>query len=201
MFFRKWVGFLRPRRPQPTGVDEVTAEAAVLAKEVLCSVDVIQQLGNGMVLLREMFAEGGPLAALRWPWEELAPVVERHIAQVTAEVEDMAERRARLFQRCAPELLSPERVERFERELRRVLMEPGRTVPERRALAVSILAMRGAPRHPPYTSARLHTVAWLMMAQITEWAGLRMGLDLTGERGPGEAPGEPQGTPRSKLIH
>ena len=123
------------RRGRPTGVDEVTAEAAVLAEEVLCSADRFQQVSQGMCLMREMFREDGPLAPLRWSWDEFVPVVERHIFRVTEEVEDMEERRALLFERCAPDLLGPERVERFDQEFRRVLMEPGRTPGERRALA------------------------------------------------------------------
>lgn len=158
------------RDSTPPEVDAVVAEAASLARELYSSPDVMQRVSDGLVLLREMFREGGPLAALRWSWDEFVPVVERHIFRVTDEVEDMDERRDRLFDRCAPELVDPERVERFDRELRRALMAPGRTLEERCALAVAVLELWSVPRHPPYTHERHQTMAWLMMAQVTEWA-------------------------------
>lgn len=195
------LSFLPPRRGRPTGVDEVTAEAAVLAEDVLHSPDVLRALSDGMVLLREMFREEGPLASLRWSWDEFAPVVERHIYQVTAEVEDMDERRARLFTRCAPELLSPERLERFEQVLRRTMMEPERTLGERRALAMAVLGMGGVPRHPPYTSVRLHIVAWLMMAQVTEWARSRIERDIVEALELGEEPADPRVESWNKWVH
>jgi hypothetical protein len=153
-----------------------------------------------MVLLRRMFRDGGPLASLRWRWDELVPLIERHIFQVAEEVEDMEEQRERLFDRCAPELLGPERVERFDQELRRALMEPGRTLEERRALAVAVLGMRGVPRHPPYTYGRHHTVAWLMMAQVTEWAGRRARMNAAVRRAFGEQPGESSGPEMSAEV-
>ncbi|HEX8438468.1 hypothetical protein [Archangium sp.] len=174
-------------------MDAVTAEAARLAQQVLVSPNRLQRASDGMVLLRRMFQEGGPLAALRWSWDEFVPVVERHIFRVTDEVEDMDERRARLFERCAPELLDPERVERFDRELGRVLMEPGRTLEERCALAVAVLNVRMAPRHPPYTSRRHHTVAWLMMAQVSEWAARYERMRVSVSQGAGEEPDGWQG--------
>ncbi|WP_233262259.1 hypothetical protein [Vitiosangium sp. GDMCC 1.1324] len=178
------------RRPPPSGVDPVTAEAAVLAEEVLTSPDRVQQVSDGMVLLRRMFREDGPLASLRWSWDEFVPLVERHIFRVMEEVEDMDEREERLFDRCAPELLSPERVERFDQELRRVLMEPGRTPEERRALAVAVLQMRDAPRHPPYTHWRHQAVAWLTLAQVGEWVDRRKRMNAAVARAHGEEPGE-----------
>lgn len=174
-------------------MDPVTAEAAVLVEEVMISPDLFQQVSDGMVLLRDMFQEGGPLASLRWSWDEFVPVVERHIFRVTEEVEDMEERRERLFDRCAPELLSPERVERFDQELRRVLMAPGRTPAERRALAVAVLEMRSVPRHPPYTYWRHQTVGWLMIAQVTEWAERRSRMNAAVGRALGEEPGGSSG--------
>ena len=156
--------------PPPSRGDPIIIEAAALAGELMASPHRFQHVSAGMVLLRRMFREDGPLAALRWSRDELIPVVERHLHQMMAEVEDKEELRDRLFDRCAPELLSPERVERFDQELRRVLMEPGRTPEERRALAVAVLEMRGVPRHPPYMYWRHWMVAWLMMAQVTEWS-------------------------------
>jgi hypothetical protein len=97
-----------PRRPPPSGVDAATAEAAVLVEELMASPHPLRRISDGMVLLRTMFEEGGPLACLRWSWDELVPPVERHIFRVTEEVTDMEERRARLFDRCAPDLLGPE---------------------------------------------------------------------------------------------
>ncbi len=182
-----------PREPTPPEVDAVISEAAVLGREVFSSPDPIQGASDVMVLLREMFREGGPLAALRWSWDELVPVVERHIFRVMEEVESMDERRARLFDRCAPELIDPERVERFDRELRRVLMEPGRTPEERRALAVAVLELWTAPRHPPYTQGRHRTMAWLMMAQVTEWAARRERMRTAVLRASGGALGESRG--------
>ncbi|WP_414640986.1 SEC-C metal-binding domain-containing protein, partial [Archangium sp.] len=44
-----------PRRPPPSGVDPVTAEAAVLAEEVMTSPHPLQRISEGMVLLRTMF--------------------------------------------------------------------------------------------------------------------------------------------------
>ncbi|WP_309893418.1 SEC-C metal-binding domain-containing protein [Archangium sp.] len=177
-----------PRRPPPSGVDAVTAEAAVLAEELMASPHILERISDGMVVLRAMFEEGGPLACLRWSWDELVPPVERHIFRVTEEVEDMEERRDRLFDRCAPDLLSPERVERFDQELRRVLMEPGRTLEERYALAMAVLDLREMPRHPPYTHRRHQTLAWLMNAQVTEWAERRCRLNDAVGRALGEDP-------------
>ncbi len=189
------IPFPLPRRGRPTGVDEVTAEAAVLAEDVLCCSNPLQRISEAMCLMREMFRDGGPLAALRWSWDEFVPVVERHIFRVTQEVEDMEARRALLFARCAPDLLDPGRVERFNQEFRRVLMTPELTPEERRALAMAVLGMRGVSRHPPYTSSRHHWLEWLMMAQVTEWAARRsrmqdavgwaLGEEPGGARGPG----------------
>ncbi|MCY1075423.1 SEC-C domain-containing protein [Archangium lansingense] len=188
-----WDSYVPLRRGRPTGVDEVTAEAAVLAEELLTSPNRIQQATEGMALLRDMFVEGGPLASLRWSWDEFVPVVERHIYRVTAEVKDMDERRARLFDRCAPELLNPERVERFAQEFRRALMAPERTPEERRALAMAVLAMRGAPRHPLYTSRRLGMVLWLMMEQVSEWVERRCRMQAAVEWALGVEPGRARG--------
>ncbi|WP_073566476.1 SEC-C metal-binding domain-containing protein [Archangium sp. Cb G35] len=182
-----------PRRGRPTGVDEVSAEAAVLAEDVMCSPDRLERMSEGMVLLREMFQLGGPLAFLRWSWDEFVPVVERHIHRVSEEVEDMEERRELLFARCAPELLGPERVERFDQGFRRALMAPGRTLEERRALAMAVLEMHGVPRHPPYTYGRHHTMAWLMMAQVSEWAERRARLNDAVARAHGVRPGGQKG--------
>ncbi|MCY1082014.1 SEC-C domain-containing protein [Archangium lansingense] len=197
-----WSGLLPARRGRPTGVDEVTAEAAVLAEDVLASPNPIQRTREGMILLREMFREDGPLASLRWSWDELVPVVERHIFRVTEEVEDMEERRERLFDRCAPELMDSERVERFDQGLRQALMEPGRTQEERRALAVSVLEMRGVSRLPPYTYWRHQSMAWLMMAQVTEWAARRSRMNAAVGWALGEEPGQGSGpgmSPRAML--
>ncbi|AKJ01440.1 SEC-C motif domain protein [Archangium gephyra] len=174
-------------------MDAVTAEAAVLAEDVLCSPARLQRMSEGLVLLRELFRPDGPLAFLRWSWDEFVPVIERHIHRVTEEVEDMDERRALLFARCAPELLGPERVERFNQGFRRVLMEPGRTLEERRALAMAVLEMQGVPRHPPYTYGRHHTMAWLMMAQVSEWAERRSRVSAAVARAHGVRPGEQKG--------
>lgn len=179
------------RRGRPQGVDPVTAEAAVLAEDVLLSSEPFQLIADGMSVLGELFREGGPLESLRWPWDEFVPVVERFIHRVTEEVEDMEERRARLFDRCAPELLSPQRVERFDQELRRALMAPERTLEERRALAVAVLEMYSAPRHPPYTHGRHKTVAWLMLEQVTEWAQRRCRVTDAVGRAMGEHPRGP----------
>ncbi|HEX8820901.1 MAG TPA: hypothetical protein VF794_13320, partial [Archangium sp.] len=108
--------------------------------------------------------------------------------RVTEEVEDMEERRDRLFDRCAPDLLSPERVERFDQELRRALMAPGRTREERCALAVAVVEMLNVPRQPPYTHRRHRTVAWLMLEQVTEWAARRCQLNDAVGRALGEDP-------------
>ncbi len=177
-----------PRRPPPSGVDAATAEAAVLVEDLMASPHLLRRLSDGMVLLRTMFQEDGPLACLRWSWDEFIPPVERHLFRVTAEVADMEERRARLFDRCAPELLSPERVERFDQELRRALMAPERTVEERYALAVAVLELRGMPRHPPYTHRRHRTLEWLMNAQVSEWAERRCRLNDAVGRALGEDP-------------
>jgi hypothetical protein len=177
-----------PRRPRPSGVDAATAEAAVLVEELMASPHRYQRVSDGMVVLRTMFQEEGPLACLRWSWDEFIPPVERHIFRVTEEVADMEERRDVLFDRCAPDLLSPERVERFDQELRRVLLEPGRTLEERFALAVAVLEMRGMPRQPPYTHRRHRTLAWLMNAQVTEWAERRGRLNDAVGRALGEDP-------------
>ncbi|HEX5754301.1 MAG TPA: hypothetical protein VFZ09_49415 [Archangium sp.] len=174
-------------------MDEVTAEAAVLAEDVLCSPDRLERMSDGMGLLREMFQPDGPLASLRWSWDELVPVIERHIHRVTEEVEDMEERRALLFARCAPELLEPERVERFDQGFRRALMAPGRTLEERRALAMAVLEMHGVPRHPPYTYKRHHSIAWLMMDQVTEWAQRRTRVNAAVAQAHGVRPGERKG--------
>lgn len=176
------------RRGRPQGVDPVTAEAAVLAEEVLLSPHRFQLISDGMLVLRELFQEGGPLASLRWSWDDFVPVVERHLSRVTHEVEDMEERRDRLFDRCAPELLDPERVERIDQELRRAMMAPERTLEERQALAVAVLEMRGVPRHPPYTHDRHKTVAWLMLGQVTEWAQRRCRVNDAVGRALGEEP-------------
>ncbi|WP_329732806.1 hypothetical protein [Archangium sp.] len=183
-------------------MDEITAEAAVLAEQVLTSPNPFPQVSHALILLREMFREGGPLASLRWSWDELVPVVERHIFRVTDEVEDMEERRERLFDRCAPELLDAGRVERFNQGLRQALMTPGRTLEERRALALVVLEMRGRPRHPPYTYWRHHTLAWLMMAQVTEWAARRSRMNTAVGWALGEEPGQGSGpgmSPRAML--
>jgi hypothetical protein len=177
------------QRPRHTEVEPALAEAAVLVDEMMSSPDILQRVSDGMILMREMFREDGPLAALRWSWDEFVPVVERHIFRVTEEVEDMEARRQRLFDLCALELLGPERVERFDQEMRRVLMEPGRTREERRALAVAVLEMRDVPRHPPYTYWRHQTVSWLMMAQVTEWAERRSRMNDALGRALGEEPG------------
>jgi hypothetical protein len=174
-------------------VDEVTAEAAVLAEDVLCSPERLERMSEGMVLLREMFQADGPLASLRWSWDEFIPVVERHIHRVTEEVEDMEERRALLFARCAPELLEPGRVERFDEGFRRALMEPGRSLEERRALAMAVLEMHRVARHPPYTYGRHHTLAWLMMAQVSEWAERRSRVNDAVARAHGVPPGARKG--------
>ncbi len=177
-----------PRRPPPSGVDAATAEAAALVTDMAASPHLFQRVSDGMVLLQTMFQEDGPLACLRWSWDEFIPPVERHIFRVTEEVADMEERRDRLFDRCAPDLLSPERVERFDQEVRRVLMEPGRTREERFALAVAVLEMRGMPRHPPYTHRKHRTVAWLMNAQVSEWVERRGRLKDAVGRALGEDP-------------
>ncbi|HYO67335.1 MAG TPA: hypothetical protein VEU33_14760 [Archangium sp.] len=174
-------------------MDAVTAEAAVLAEDVLCSPDRLQRMSEGLVLLREMFLPDGPLAFLRWPWHEFVPVIERHIHRVTAEVADMEERRALLFARCAPELLGSERVERFDQGFRRALMAPGRTLEERRALAMAVLEMHRVPRHPPYTYGRHHTMGWLMMAQVSEWAERRSRVNAAVARAHGVQPGDQRG--------
>ncbi len=61
-------------------------------------------MSESMVLLRKMFRESGPLGSLRWSWEELVPVVERHIYRVMEQVQDIDERHALLLERCAPKL-------------------------------------------------------------------------------------------------
>jgi SEC-C motif-containing protein len=182
-----------PRRGRPSGVDAVTAEAAVLSEDVLCCPERLVRMSEGLVLLREMFRPDGPLASLRWSWDEFVPVIERHIHRVTDEVEDMEERRALLFARCAPELLDSERVERFDQGFRHVLMEPGRTPEERRALAMAVLEMHGVARHPPYTYGRHHTMGWLMMAQVSEWAERRTRVSAAVARAHGMRPGEQKG--------
>ena len=168
----------------------------------MMSPNPLQEASRGLLLLREMFREGGPLASLRWSWDELVPVVERHIFRVTEEVEDMEERRERLFDRCAPELLGPERVERFDQGLRQALMTPERTLEERRALAVTVLEMRGVSRHPPYTYWRHQSMAWLMLAQVTEWAARRSQMNAAVGWALGEEPGQGRGpgmSPRAML--
>lgn len=167
------------------GVEPAIAEAASRAEGVLRAPDVFQRVSDGMEVLRRLFREGGPLAPLRWSWEEFGPPVERHIFRVMGEVEDFDERQERLFDRCAPELLDPGRLERFEQVLCRELMVPERTPEERDALAVAVMQVRESPRQPPYTYERHYTVAWLMMAQVEEWMVRRRRMNF--------AVGEPVG--------
>jgi len=62
-----------PRHPPPSGVEPVTAEAAVLVEALMTSPHILERISDGMVVLRTMFEEGGPLACLRWSWDELVP--------------------------------------------------------------------------------------------------------------------------------
>ena len=176
----------------PPGLDPVTTEAYLRSQEVMRSADVTRQLSDCMGLLRKMFQEGGPLASLRWPWEELVPPVERHIFRVMEEVEDTDERHDLLFQRCAPELLSPERLARMDQVLRRELMSPERTAEERRALALAVMELVRAPRKPPYTN-RLSMVAWMLMGQVDEWVARRQRTQAIVDRALGQEPGTRRG--------
>ncbi|ATB30655.1 SEC-C motif domain protein [Melittangium boletus DSM 14713] len=160
-------------RPPPPGLDAVTTEAYLRSQEVLCSPDVLQRMSDCMVVLRGMFREGGPLASLRWPWEEFVPVVERHLFRVMAEVRDVEGRHERLFQRCAPELLDSERLARMDQTFRRELMSSERSAAERSALAMVVMELLSAPRHPPFPKEGLSMVAWLMMGQVDEWVERR----------------------------
>ncbi|ATB35476.1 SEC-C motif domain protein [Cystobacter fuscus] len=163
---------LFPRSPPP-GLEPVLTEAYLHAQRVLGAPDAFQRMSDCMTLLREMFREGGPLSSLRWPWEELVPPVERHIFRVMAEVEGIDERHERLFERCAPDLIDPKRLERLNEGLRRELMSPERTADEKCALAVAVMELLSAPRHPPYSKEGLSVVSWLLMAQVDEWVGRR----------------------------
>ncbi|OJH35148.1 hypothetical protein BON30_39490 [Cystobacter ferrugineus] len=156
-------------------MDPVLTEACVLAQRVLGAPDLFQRMSDCMERLREMFREGGPLASLRWPWEELVPPVERHIFRVMAEVEDTDEWREQLFERCAPDLVSPERLERLNEALRRELMSPERTADEKCALGVAVVELLAAPRHPPYSrrTQGMSMVSSLLMAQVDEWVERR----------------------------
>ncbi|QRN96334.1 SEC-C domain-containing protein [Archangium violaceum] len=159
--------------PPPPGLDPVTTEAYLRVQEVMVSPDAARLISEGMVLLRRMFREGGPLGSLRWSWEQLVPPVERHIGRVMEEVEDTDERHALLFERCAPKLLSAERLARMDEVLRRELMSPERTEDERRALAAAVMELVSAPPTPPYSHEELGLVSWLMMGQVDEWMARR----------------------------
>ena len=174
--------------PPPPGLDAVTTEAYLRSQELLRAPDGVQRMADSMALLRKLFREGGPLAALRWSWEELVPPVERHIFRVMEEVEDMSERRARLFERCAPELLDPGRLARMDEVLRRELMSPERTLEERRALAVAVMDLKAALRTAPYVRAS-SIVAWLMMEQVDEWVERRQRAQRIMDRALGREPG------------
>jgi hypothetical protein len=160
-------------RPPPPGLDPVLTEAYLHAQRVLGSPDNLQRMSDCMGVLRGMYREGGPLASLRWPWEELVPPVERHIFRVMEEVDDIDERHERLFDRCAPDLIDARRLERMNQGLRRELMSPERTADEKCALAVAVLELLSAPRHPPYSKSGLSMVSWLLMAQVDEWVARR----------------------------
>jgi hypothetical protein len=169
-------------------LDPVTTEACLRLQEVMGSPEAARLMSEGMVLLRKMFREGGPLGSLRWSWEELVPVVERHIYRVMEEVKDTDERHALLFERCAPKLLGPERLARMDEVLRRELMSPERTGDERRALAAAVMELVSAPRTPPYSHEEFGLVMWLMMAQVDEWMARRRRAEAFLDRVLGPAP-------------
>ncbi len=187
--FLSWLFRPFSRRPPPLGLDAATTEAYLRTQELMRAPDVIQRMSDAMELLRRMFQKDGPLASLRWRWEELVPPVERHIFRVMAEVEDTDERRRRLFERCAPELLGPERLVRMDEGLRRELMSPERTAEERGALALAVMELVGASRTPPYVKSRSSIVAWLMMWQVDEWMERRHRAQAIVDRVMGREPG------------